>query len=80
MDVGQDPREGIFPSLGLIISWLLAVAYGIAVHVYYHSQQGVCCHKAMVIKLTVSQTSESFSSMRVGGVNLLLARVFHEYH
>ena len=25
MDSGLDPREGIFPSLGLTVSWLLAV-------------------------------------------------------
>ena len=28
---GRDPREGIFLSLGLIVSWLLAVAYTITV-------------------------------------------------
>ena len=27
MDSGGDPREGIFPSLGLIVSWLLAVTH-----------------------------------------------------
>ena len=27
MDAGWDPCEGIFPSIGLIVSWLLAVAY-----------------------------------------------------
>ena len=27
MDSGRDPREGIFQSLGLIVSWLLAVAH-----------------------------------------------------
>ena len=25
MDSGGDPREGLFPSLGLIVSWFLAV-------------------------------------------------------
>ena len=32
--VGQDPREGIFLYLGLIVSWLLAVTYSITFHVY----------------------------------------------
>ena len=27
MDLGWDPREGIFPSLRLIVSWLLTVAH-----------------------------------------------------
>ena len=30
MDAGQDPTEGIFPFLGLIVSWLMAVP--IALH------------------------------------------------
>ena len=29
MDSGRDPTEGISPSLALIVSWLLAVAYSI---------------------------------------------------
>ena len=28
MNAGQDPREGIFLTLGLIVSWLLAVVLG----------------------------------------------------
>ena len=34
MDVGRNPREGIFPSLGLIVSWLLAVTNIITFHVF----------------------------------------------
>ena len=35
MDTGQDPREGTFPSLGLIVdSWLLAVTNSITFHVF----------------------------------------------
>ena len=29
MDTGRDPRESIIPSLELVVSWLLAVAYRI---------------------------------------------------
>ena len=29
MDTGWDPREGILPSLGFIVSWLLAVTNSI---------------------------------------------------
>ena len=35
MDSDRDPREGSFPSLGLIVSWLLAVTDSITFHVYY---------------------------------------------
>ena len=35
MYTGQDPREGTFPSLGLIVvSWLLAVTNSITFHVF----------------------------------------------
>ena len=40
MDAGRDPRGGIFLSLELIVSWLLAVAYRIAFHVYCPQQVG----------------------------------------
>ena len=32
LEAGRNPREGVFPTLGLIDSWLLAVAYRISVY------------------------------------------------
>ena len=34
VDSRQDPREGIFPSLRLIVNWLLAVTNSITFHVF----------------------------------------------
>ena len=34
MDTGRDPREGIFPSSELIVSWLLAVTNSTTIHVF----------------------------------------------
>ena len=35
MAAGRDPREGILPSLGLIVSWLLVVACRITLFFFY---------------------------------------------
>ena len=40
MDSGQDPREGLFPSLGLIVSCLLAVAHSQTYMYIIHWQVG----------------------------------------
>ena len=39
MDVGRDPREGIFYLLGLIVNWLLAMSYKITANVFYTTIQ-----------------------------------------
>ena len=42
-DLGCGPREGIFLSSGVIVSWLLAVAYEVrwtlSMHVHEHSSK-----------------------------------------
>ena len=38
-DSGQDPREGIFPPLGLIVSWLLAKTNNITFHEHFFTRQ-----------------------------------------
>ena len=35
IDMGWDAKEGIFPSLGLTVSWLLAVAHSHNLYVFY---------------------------------------------
>ena len=53
MDAGRDPRGGTCPSLGLIVSWLLAVTNSMTFHVH------VCMyvmHMYTVISLFVGQT------------------------
>ena len=46
MNTGQDPREGLFISLGLIVTWLLAVTYSITLHTYI-------CHLLFISHIAV---------------------------
>ena len=47
MVAGRDPREGIFPSLGLTVCSLLAVAHRIAFHAYYPQPEGLWRRKRL---------------------------------
>ena len=51
MDAGQDPKKGIFPSLGLIVSWLLVVTNSITFPIIFI--------QAMILNLSHSYLSST---------------------